>query len=309
MAEKEKPKTSLIEDDWLECDDSSVISANGTPISDALLKFLKANKYSPDKLEADCIKLEKNYPPGKTEIEFPGVALKPPASGAILWPRSKYENRDLLRRVIGLALDKSENPPHVLFLCMVRDMLATGREPWRGNDFNFQVDKAFQELGEKEEAELKARNSIAGRKPTDKTGRTRLIMETLRISRSRAYDIEQNGIGNFEDRKALAAAFRDDPKRSYPGAWELAHGGRHGRPRGRPTFAAYVNSGDADFDGYPAFETIKAVCRLGAFPETFRDSDAFIAALETCGIDARQALAIWRIGGPWRDPDQSCLKV
>jgi hypothetical protein len=184
---------------------------------------------------------------------------------------------------------------------MARDMLAHRRKPWSTAAFVQIYNEANDRLAEQEEFESKARNSTAGRKPTDKTGRIELIRETLQVSRSRAYSIDTDGTAAFEDRKKLAKAFNHDPARCFPGAWEMMFASRHGRPSGRPTLAQYVNSGAADFDNYPAFERLKAACGLGAIPDTFSGIDAFIDALLPAGIAADEALAIWRIGGPWRE--------
>lgn len=195
-----------------------------------------------------------------------------------------------------------------LFWFMQRDLKAWGRPQWEARFFDLawrgSENTLNEEADEERAAWLEANPpppSPAGRKPTDRTARVKLIRETINVSRQRGYAIERDGTDNLQDRIALAAAFPRDPERDTPAKWELKFGGKRGRPSVRPTFADYVMSYTDAFEEElsAALDTLRRVYAHGALPRTYSDLRAFISIMHGLGIDDITTIRLWDRASSW----------
>lgn len=134
--------------------------------------------------------------------------------------------------------------------------------------------------------------------------RVKRIRDALDCHPRRAYTIAALGTAVFDQRKALAAAFRGDPAWDYPAAWELKSGKvSRGRPNPK-TLRAFALAMGTDFDGEldEPLATLRAAFIRGTLPDQIKDLGALIAALdsERIDLDALTAVNVWNAFQRWR---------
>lgn len=142
-----------------------------------------------------------------------------------------------------------------------------------------------------------------GRQPSDATAIVQMIREHLGYSRSRAYELLEEGTTRLEDRRALAKLFPNDPQMRRPAYWEPKHKARRaGRPSDALTFRDYVMSGADDFEGFDSFlELLKRAYEFGSLPDDFASMESFIDGVKDATFNqTATAVQVWQRAKAWR---------
>ena len=162
-------------------------------------------------------------------------------------------------------------------------------------------DKALRDDDEAEEARIR---SERGRPPTTKSRMRDKVATTLGYGERRAYQIMKHGTTDLAQRKALAAAFADDPERNTPARWEPRGGQRSiGRPKPHP-FREFVLLGQDDFDDHSLIrDLLVAAYNRGVLPDDFALLEDLIGALaaEKLADPNRDLVNFWNAFVAWRD--------
>ena len=184
-------------------------------------------------------------------------------------------------------------------------MREAGSSPIRPIRFQQRFDRIQDRVWKEEEAaeEAKAR-SERGRPPTAKSRMRDKIAATLGRSERHAYYVMRHGTTSLDQRKALAAAFADDPERCLPVHWEPRGAQRTPGRAVAKTFRAYCLTQDGEFDELAAFRAaLLDAYRRGVLPDDFDSLYSLLGALdaEKVAHKDRQAFNFWHNFIAWRD--------
>lgn len=234
----------------------------------------------------------------------------------IMWPRGG-DDKGLAAILLALSqaddsdedlaalLDLSSIPIDFrlkVFFQILNDRLPSNAL-WRPFDFLLVKAKVQDIIDEREESRrAKLVEFPSGRPATDLSRRIRKIRDTIRCSKTRAYDVDQGGTARLDQRLALADAFKDDPERCRPVDWEAKSWGRISKR----SFRQYIESGadQFEFDGPVGrgLELLHTQYADGRLADNFHDLRTLIAAIEDAGVavDRGTVISIFDAFEAWK---------
>lgn len=220
------------------------------------------------------------------------------------------DNADDLCGLIHVLLPTGYGEPQEVFNIVNNELERQGKKPWKATTFNRwwdeqeRVEEELQETRElkKKRAWLNIERQIkSGRPPTLRTERVERIALVLGVARRRAYTIDEEGTGSFDQRVKLARAFSNDPERNHPDAWDLEDGRKWGRTSSsRKSFRDFILSPAADemFDAHVL--TLQEEYQKGMLPDHVEDLRELIKLGASVDVPAEEMVRIWDLYLTWR---------